>query len=445
LGSRETVVEKKVVPFGNINRRQVLSSSPDILSSRQDTSPTEPPVCLPSGLPGIKAFISSRLDDISMLLLNSVKSSSRLSYKTGWNRWCVFVQLMGSNPYMTFIPPAWDELSFHYGPHAYPFEVACVSGFLSYLVNDSKNPVKPLTAFNYLSAVRFFLLSTGINVDFMDHNIFIQAVRRGLVNLAYAKGLASSSVAAADTVRLPLSIDCLFAACELLSDSTVDQLLRTASLFGYSLMCRVSEYLVTPTSNHHIRAGAISFVQQSVVNGPCSNHSPALVHLVADQDIIGVEITIRDSKNDPTGVGFKSFHSRNRIRSPKSIYDLTEVLLKWAVRSKPLNDQPFFSCGSYRLTPAALNKWLADVAKVNGLDPSRISSHSLRIGGASALAAANVPDYLIQRMGRWNSLAFLQYVRLASSAFSTASDSLTDSTNFTSKDMKLWNPAIQNA
>jgi hypothetical protein len=277
----------------------------------------------------------------------------------------------------------------------------------------------------------------------MDHNIFIQAVRRGLLNLTYAKGL-STSVKAADTVRLPLSIDCLFKSCELLSDSTLDQLLLTASLFGYSLMCRVSEYLVTPTSNHHIRAGAISFVRQRVRDGPCSNHSPSSVHLVPDQEIIGVEITIRDSKNDPTGVGFKSFHSRNRVRSPKSIYDLTEILLKWAVRSKPLNDQPFFSCGSFNLTPTALNKWLAGIAKANGLDPSRVSSHSLRIGGASALAAANVPDYLIQRMGRWNSLAFLQYVRLASSAFTTASDSLTDSTNFTSKDMKLWNPAFQN-
>jgi hypothetical protein len=122
-----------------------------------------PPVATLSApkVPEIKDFISSRLGDISMLLLNSVKSSSRLSYKTGWNRWCVFIRLMGSNPYMTVIPSAWDELSLQCGPHAYSFEVACVSGFLSYLVNDSTNPVKPLTAFNYLSAVRFFLLSTG--------------------------------------------------------------------------------------------------------------------------------------------------------------------------------------------------------------------------------------------------------------------------------------------
>jgi hypothetical protein len=37
------------------------------------------------------------------LLLESVKDSSRLAYKTGWNRWIVFVKLMGTNPFMTII------------------------------------------------------------------------------------------------------------------------------------------------------------------------------------------------------------------------------------------------------------------------------------------------------------------------------------------------------
>jgi hypothetical protein len=349
---------------------------------------------------------------------------------------------MGTNPFMTIIPPEWNELAEINGPHIFSFEVACVSGFLSYLVNDSRQPkVKPLTAFNYLSAVRFFLLSTGINVEFMDHNVFIQAVRRGLVNTSYKQTGFSS----ADIVRLPLSIDILIKACSLLSDTPEDHMLRTAALFGYSLLCRVSEYLVTSSSNHHIKSQAVSFAQKvNGSNGSFVFHSPAQVHLVANSEIVGVEITVRDSKNDPTGVGFKSFHSRVKVRSEKSVYDLTEVLLSWAIVSRPLKDEPFFSYKGKALSASVLNKWLSNVAKTNNLDPSRVSSHSLRIGGASALAAANVPDYLIQRLGRWNSLAFLQYVRLASSAFCTASDSLSDSTNFTLNDMKLWNPAIKN-
>jgi len=42
---------------------------------------------------------------------------------------------------------------------------------------------------------------------------------------------------------------------------------------------------------------------------------------------------------------------------------------------------------------------------------SRLSSHSLRIGGASALAAAKVPKYLIQVLGRWRSEAVMGYIQ----------------------------------
>ena len=48
-----------------------------------------------------------------------------------------------------------------------------------------------------------------------------------------------------------------------------------------------------------------------------------------------------------------------------------------------------------------------------GLDPTRYSSPSLRIAGASALAAAGKPDWFIKKMGRWKSLAFLQYIQFS--------------------------------
>ena len=55
-----------------------------------------------------------------------------------------------------------------------------------------------------------------------------------------------------------------------------------------------------------------------------------------------------------------------------------------------------------------------------GLDLTRISSHSVRIGGASALAAAGVPDYIILDMGRWKSLAFLTHVQRTTQMFEVA-------------------------
>jgi len=54
----------------------------------------------------------------------------------------------------------------------------------------------------------------------------------------------------------------------------------------------------------------------------------------------------------------------------------------------------------YRLTYDVMGKALKRVAGENGLPQKRIKTHCLRIGGASALAAAHIPDSLIQNMGR---------------------------------------------
>ena len=77
-----------------------------------------------------------------------------------------------------------------------------------------------------------------------------------------------------------------------------------------------------------------------------------------------------------------------------------------------------------------------------GFDSSRFSTHSLRIGGASALAAAGVPDYIIQLMGRWKSICFLMYIRLANQAYRKAIDALTDSSILTVDHMRQMIPGM---
>ena len=45
------------------------------------------------------------------------------------------------------------------------------------------------------------------------------------------------------------------------------------------------------------------------------------------------------------------------------------------------------------------------------VEAKRFTPHSLRYGGASTLAAANIPQYKIQMAGRWKSDAFLIYIK----------------------------------
>ena len=46
-----------------------------------------------------------------------------------------------------------------------------------------------------------------------------------------------------------------------------------------------------------------------------------------------------------------------------------------------------------------------------GVNPRSYAGHSFRIGAAMAAAEAGVEDSVIQSLGRWNSTAFLRYIR----------------------------------
>ena len=72
------------------------------------------------------------------------------------------------------------------------------------------------------------------------------------------------------------------------------------------------------------------------------------------------------------------------------------------------------------LKPLYFKACLKEIAIYFSLDPRRVSFHSLWVVGASALAAARVPDYIILDMGRWRSLAFLKYVRRTTEMFEIA-------------------------
>lgn len=51
------------------------------------------------------------------------------------------------------------------------------------------------------------------------------------------------------------------------------------------------------------------------------------------------------------------------------------------------------------------------ITRVKALFPDNVAGHSMRSGGATALAIAGVPDNRIQAMGRWSSDAFQIYIR----------------------------------
>ena len=59
-----------------------------------------------------------------------------------------------------------------------------------------------------------------------------------------------------------------------------------------------------------------------------------------------------------------------------------------------------------------------------GIDPSKYSGHSFRIGAATTAAAKGIEDCIIKTLGRWESLAYLQYVKIPRSQLAGYSNML---------------------
>lgn len=64
------------------------------------------------------------------------------------------------------------------------------------------------------------------------------------------------------------------------------------------------------------------------------------------------------------------------------------------------------------ISRATFNQVLRAAAAHGGIDVSRVTSHSFRIGGATAAADAGFSDDEIRRMGRWKSNAVQKYIRI---------------------------------
>ena len=59
-------------------------------------------------------------------------------------------------------------------------------------------------------------------------------------------------------------------------------------------------------------------------------------------------------------------------------------------------------------------KWAAEVLNYpegKGIPVERVDTHSLRMGGANALALSGYSDTQIQKMGRWRGATFKEYIR----------------------------------
>lgn len=122
----------------------------------------------------------------------------------------------------------------------------------------------------------------------------------------------------------------------------------------------------------------------------------------------GYQVAIKASKTDPFRTGSTVKVGISTDGTLCAVGALDRLLQASTTTQGPL----FHFQNGTPLSRQRLNTLVRSLAARSRVPPGRYSSHSFRIGAASTAAAAGLPDWKIQALGRWSSDCYRRYVRL---------------------------------
>ena len=267
----------------------------------------------------------------------------------------------------------------------------------------------------YCSAVRIWCRSQGRPDPGIDQNTGETDLQYYAYNRAMKRALAQPA-----TKRQPLTLhqlDLLMRQTRfgLVLTPTANTNTRAAILMAFYLMLRISEY-TTPTQESHT---------------PGTTASRGDIEFFPNQERPeGFTFTVLKSKTDQFRVGRKL-----------TVYAQPEPNLcpvramKYLFHSQPAPaSAPLFNFGSKLNPNASRTKFTAcfvTLLKAAGIDTNTTKPHSLRSGGATALLAAGVEPYVIQKLGRWASWCFATYTQLTTGVIRASQRAMTLAPRFT--------------
>lgn len=363
------------------------------------------------------------LNQLSLFLMrNSVAPSSQHTYEIGWRIWCGFAGSCGFDPLISETSPS--SVVMH--PFS-SFQIAAAVAFIAYCFFSKK--LSPATIATYLASVGYYYRLNGISAGFL-HSDAVDMARSG------ASLLHRQLRPVRDTSTLPCSLEMILTYQRSVPAAyEKHHAVITGMLLGFSLLLRVSEYVALPTSSHFLRSQDVTFVLHSGAHIPSHMVSEALWPQVTK-----VVFLIRSAKNDSEGSGNRMVFSRKDCVD-STTFCICRVTFDWATRARLVLDDAFLSYRQlWQVSYKDINTAVKEAAVMAGLNPARFSTHSLRYGGASALAAAGTSYYSIQQYGRWKSSIFLQYLKLSEEVFNRAFASLSHANNLSTNDIRLMFP-----
>ena len=257
------------------------------------------------------------------------------------------------------------------------------AGLLSFVAFLFRASLSHQTIRGYLSAVRHLQIMNG----FPDPAI------SSLCRLNYAlQGIRREDPLRHRLPRLPITPQLLRRIFQVWSSDTVsfDRIMLWAAFcIGFFGFMRSGEFTCPSLS---------AFTDDMLAPGDVAVDSRSAPSYIV--------VRLKRSKNDPFGAGV-TIHLG---ATGDSICPVNAMLSYLAQRPPSPGPLFIFSDGSPLSRPRLITE-LRQALHQAGIDDSRYSGHSFRIGAATAAAQAGLSDSTIKMLGRWKSSAFESYIR----------------------------------
>ena len=270
------------------------------------------------------------------------------------------------------------------GRQAVPASEEGLCRFVARLAGDG---LKHRTIKSYLSGVRHLHIEEGLPDPFIQPLHRLHYTLRGVRRLEGEKGVVGRE-------RLPISPNILRRIKKVWDQGTPgqDEVMLWAAcclaFFGF------------------LRAGELTVPSEAAFDDA--------VHLTRDDLAVDnprnpsvLRLRLKASKTDPFRRGIFLFIGKTN----SDLCPVAAVLSYLLMRGKTRGPLFQFADGRF-LTRQRFVAAVRDAMGKAGVECSRYCGHSFRIGAATTAAARGMEDSIIKTLGRWKSLAYLEYVKI---------------------------------
>jgi hypothetical protein len=201
------------------------------------------------------------------------------------------------------------------------------------------------------------------------------------------------------------------------------------TMIAFYYLLRIGEYTTKGTRNNskqteEFKMGDITFFAKDKQGNLCCLPQDATADLIAAAD--GATMKLDNQKNGWKGVCVYQEANGDPLDCPVRALGRRYLHLRKNGATKTTIISAYFNEGRrYDVTSGHISsalKMAAEALKyptIKGIPIERVNTHSLRSGGANALALAGYSDTQIQKMGCWCGATFKEYVRNKLACFSS--------------------------